>query len=167
MKHIKKILIVTVSILLLAGCDLTSKEIAKNEFKNKPNQSFFGGSLQIIYAENSGGMLNIGSDFSSETRYYIFIIFVSITLLILYIFTLLKKDLSLWYTFSLILILGGGIGNMLNRLTNEGRVIDFLVLNFFNLHTGIFNIADINIMAGLLILIISHLFTKHKHITAD
>lgn len=42
----------------------------------------------------------------------------------------------------------GGIANLIDRVTRDGHVVDYLVLNLGPLHTGVFNLADIAIMAG-------------------
>lgn len=48
-----------------------------------------------------------------------------------------------------LLILAGGFGNLYDRAINDGRVVDFMLLQLGPLQTGIFNVADIAIMAGL------------------
>jgi signal peptidase II len=47
------------------------------------------------------------------------------------------------------LIASGGVGNWIDRLTNDGRVTDFLNLGIGSLRTGIFNVADMVLMAGV------------------
>ena len=48
------------------------------------------------------------------------------------------------------LLLGGGLGNLIDRLA-RGRVVDFLQLRAGPLHTGVFNLGDLAIVAGVLI----------------
>ena len=57
-----------------------------------------------------------------------------------------------------LMILGGGFGNVFDRLY-YGSVVDFIDLNYNNFHWFIFNVADMFITIGVLILIISE-FTK-------
>lgn len=45
-------------------------------------------------------------------------------------------------------MLGGGISNLTDRIFNDGRVIDFMNIGLGGLRTGIFNVADICVMAG-------------------
>jgi len=162
MRIFKKILIICISVFLLAGCDQTSKRIAQDELKNNTMKSYLGGSLQFLYVENSGGMLSFGSELSDETRFIIFQLFVPAMLLLLFAFAILKKDLGRWEIIAFILFLSGGIGNLISRITNEGKVIDFIVIGMFDYHTGIFNIADVYVLVGILFLVISKIFTK-KH----
>ena len=53
----------------------------------------------------------------------------------------------------LLLFLAGGVSNLIDRVT-LGRVIDFLNVGIGPLRTGIFNIADMAIIAGVVILIV-------------
>jgi signal peptidase II len=46
----------------------------------------------------------------------------------------------------------GGIGNLLDRVFYDGRVIDFMNLGIGRLRTGIFNVADVYITIGILLL---------------
>ena len=53
----------------------------------------------------------------------------------------------------------GGISNMIDRVLS-GAVIDFMNIGIGNLRTGIFNVADMAIMAGLFLVVIAHLGAK-------
>ncbi len=54
------------------------------------------------------------------------------------------------YSFTVgLLILAGGFGNLYDRAVNDGRVVDFMLLQIGPLKTGVFNVADIAILAGL------------------
>lgn len=59
------------------------------------------------------------------------------------------------------LILSDGIGNLLDRLLHDGRVIDFMNLGLGSLRTGIFNIADVCITTGVLLLVL-HTFRRPR-----
>jgi signal peptidase II len=50
---------------------------------------------------------------------------------------------------ALALLVGGGLSNWYDRLVNDGRVVDFMVLGIGRLRTGVFNVADIAIMLGI------------------
>lgn len=162
MKSLTKILLISLSVLFLAGCDLAFKEVAKVEFNGQPAKSYLGGTLQFVYVENSGGMLNFGGNLSKDARFLIFTIFVGLMLITLFVYVLVKKDLLGWYIFAFILILGGGMGNVLDRIINDGKVVDFIILRLFGFHTGIFNIADVFVTVGISVLIISKMFKKNE-----
>ena len=65
-------------------------------------------------------------------------------------FVVRKWQLSLAMRTSLTLILAGGLGNLIDRVVNQGLVVDFVVLRFGRLQTGVFNLADVAILAGTL-----------------
>jgi len=52
---------------------------------------------------------------------------------------------------SLACLIGGGIGNLIDRIWNNGAVTDFMMFGLGPLHTGILNIADIAVTFGALV----------------
>jgi signal peptidase II len=58
---------------------------------------------------------------------------------------------------ALSLIIGGGVGNLIDRVFNHGAVIDFLNLGVGSLRTGIFNAADVQILTGIGLLLLQSL----------
>ncbi|MFD1879315.1 signal peptidase II [Vibrio chagasii] len=52
------------------------------------------------------------------------------------------------------MILSGGASNLYDRVINNGAVVDFLNIGFGSFRTGIFNIADIAIVVGALLLLL-------------
>ena len=57
-------------------------------------------------------------------------------------------------------ILGGGLSNLVDRCMYDGRVFDFLNVGIGHLRTGIFNVADIGIMLGVALLLLSSVKRK-------
>jgi len=157
---VKKILLVSLSVFCLVGCDYTSKKIAKDSLKDISVHSYLGGNLKFVYVENPGGMLSFGSDLPVKSRLIIFQLLVSLLLVSLFVYTILMQRIKKWSLIALILILSGGIGNLLDRITNEGRVVDFMMMGIYSFRTGIFNIADVYITFGVLVLILSEIFLK-------
>ncbi|MFA6979224.1 MAG: signal peptidase II [Ignavibacteriaceae bacterium] len=153
----KKILLICLSIFCLVGCDYSSKNIAKDKLKGQPVHSYLGGNIELVYAENSGGLLSLGNDLPNNLRVLIFKIFVTLAMCLLFFYTVLKKGIRKWSLVALILIISGGVGNLIDRIMNEGKVVDFIVMSLNNFHTGIFNIADVYVTIGIIILIFSEI----------
>ncbi len=65
-----------------------------------------------------------------------------------------KTDLGRPQMLAVALLLAGGIGNLLDRVFHGGLVIDFLNMGIGPLRTGIFNVADMAIMAGFALLLL-------------
>jgi len=63
--------------------------------------------------------------------------------------------------FSIALVFSGGIGNIIDRIVFDRHVTDFMNVGFGNLRTGIFNVADMCVTAGVIGLFI--FFNDKKH----
>ena len=84
-------------------------------------------------------------------------IIILVTLLIIWV-ALKSKGLE---KISYLMIVGGSFGNIFDRLYYSS-VIDFIDINYNNFHWFIFNVADIFITLGVMLLIFLELFTKKK-----
>jgi len=79
--------------------------------------------------------------------------------LLLYVATSRRLQVTQVIAFSL--MIGGGAGNLIDRIFNHGAVIDFVNLGVGNLRTGVFNAADVEILAGIALLLLQgFLLTK-------
>ena len=56
---------------------------------------------------------------------------------------------------ALSLFLGGGVGNLIDRLIFDGRVSDFMVIQVGSISTGVFNVADMALMLALGLILVS------------
>ena len=85
---------------------------------------------------------------------FLFILVAIVLFLVLYKYIEKNKISSKLEIVSLGLIMGGLVGNLVDRLL-YGYVIDFLSFNIFGYSFPVFNIADIGIVSGVIILIVS------------
>ena len=101
--------------------------------------------FKLDFVKNYGAAFNI---FSGSK---IFLSFISIIFSILLIYLIFRKNtLNLFDLYSYSFILGGTIGNGIDRI-NKGFVVDFINLNIINF--PVFNIADISINIGFIFLL--------------
>ena len=107
--------------------------------------------FKIEFIRNYGAAFNI---FSGSRLFLSFISVISTILLTYIIFLSEKKFIN---KYGLSLILAGSIGNGIDRILN-GYVIDFIKIKFIDF--PVFNIADIVINIGVLILIINFFKTR-------
>ena len=129
------------SIFIILIDQLTKYFIYYN-YKYYINKDFF--LFKLAFVKNYGAAFNI---FSGSR---IFLSFISILFSILLVYLIFRKDYSNtleYYSYSF--ILGGTVGNGLDRILN-GFVIDFINLNFIDF--PVFNIADISINIGFIFL---------------
>lgn len=90
---------------------------------------------------------------------FIFLSLIPLLALCYGIYYLLKNSqLNTLLVLGICFVIGGGLGNLYDRLL-YGSVTDFLHIDFYFLKTGIFNLADVSIMIGMIMLVI-HLYVK-------
>lgn len=143
--------------------DQATKIVAQSYLASAPPISYLGDVFRFQYMENHGAFLGIGAILPSEARFWLFTIIVALilTTIFVYLVTHNKIDFSLLSSFTLILT--GGVSNLIDRIINDGAVIDFMNIGIGSLRTGVFNVADMAIMGGLgIILFSSHARTKMK-----
>ena len=132
--------------------DRLSKMWISSNFVGKSTH-IINGILDFTYAENTGAAFGM---FSGGTWFLtVFTIAVCAGIAAMLIFY--WKNFSKLTRFSLAMILSGAVGNLIDRLM-LGMVVDFIELTFVNF--AIFNIADIFITMGTILLILSILFTE-------
>lgn len=119
---------------------------------------FIEGFFHLTYAEN------IGAAFSILQGKQMFLVIVTIVLVSFLSFHLFKTQTNkntLWFKISLSLIIGGAIGNLIDRI-RLGYVIDFFDFRYINF--AIFNTADSFVVVGTILLSIIILFGHSDHI---
>ncbi|HZR46207.1 MAG TPA: signal peptidase II [Candidatus Manganitrophaceae bacterium] len=134
---------------LTIGFDQATKAAAKALLRSQPPVSFFGGTVQLLYTENPGAFLSLGAGLSESARFGLFTLVVGGFLAGLFLYLCLSRSAARIEAAALSLVLGGGISNLIDRLLNHHRVIDFMVIGIGPLRTGIFNVADVAITAGV------------------
>ena len=85
-------------------------------------------------------------------RFWLLTVATAVLLIGLTIFLMVQWNTTRLSFIALSFVLAGGIGNVIDRLFHDGRVIDFLNLGLGSLRTGIFNVADVAITGGVILL---------------
>lgn len=135
-----------------AGCDQATKGVAHRLLADRPAVELLGGSVVFVYAENPGAFLSLGAGLSDESRRWIFGIAALAGLVALAVHTVLRPSTSRTQLVAIAAVLGGGVGNIIDRFA-QGTVRDFMNVGVGALRTGIFNVADMTIMAGIGVLV--------------
>ena len=159
----KKLLLILFALAVIAvnvGCDQASKAYARKHFKGKPVISVAKDTLLIVYAENSGGFLSLGSNIKPPFKIWVMIIVPILAIFLALIFIVTSRYLTKVELFLLCCVLGGGISNIYDRVMHNGFVTDFLNVGIGNIRTGIFNLADMAILFGLIFLVIIQALKK-------
>ena len=106
------------------------------------------GVFRLTYTENEGAAFGI----LSEHR-WVFMVMSAIAIVAILIYLWKEKPQSILVRLSLGMILGGGIGNMIDRIF-RGAVVDFIDLQFIPFWSYIFNVADTFVCVGCGLLIL-------------
>jgi signal peptidase II len=148
----KKFIIPLVVISFVLITDRLTKQWAVETLKGMPAESYLSDTFRIIYAENEGAFLSLGSELPEHVRFWLLAV-IPILALVYFGFTLFfSKEASPWQRIAFAFILSGGGSNIIDRI-REGKVVDFLNIGIGTLRSGIFNIADMAIMMGLFLIL--------------
>jgi signal peptidase II len=154
----KRILVIFLVTLSCVGCDQGTKLLA-SEYLPTQMASYLNDILRLGYTENSGAFLGLGNNLSEQARFWIFVVLVGTFLLALFVYLVSNPKQNLASLIALSLVFSGGISNFYDRVVNNGAVIDFLNIGIGSIRTGIFNVADIAIMLGVVLLV----FAQNKN----
>ena len=111
--------------------------------------------------ENSGAAYSLGSDLSPMIKTIVLQVIPAVVLLLLLGLLLIKKEYEREIIFGFCFIVGGGIGNIFDRIA-YGSVTDFVYVDFGFFATEIFNLADVSIVFGTLIVLAYSIFGKKE-----
>ena len=150
----KRNLLITTIVFLSIMLDQISKIWVRNNFESYIENSIIGDVFKLIKVENTGAFLGMGSELSETLRILLLIVLPIIVLISITIYTYIDKTLDKISIIGFSLIIGGGIGNIFDRIV-YGSVTDFLYLDFGGIFkTGIFNIADLSVTTGMILILI-------------
>lgn len=153
MKYIKtRWLPVLIAVGTTVGLDQWTKQLAITHLQGQADHLFFGELFRLTFVRNTGAFLSLGSDFGPVLRTLLLEGFPAVLLIALLVYIFREKRLNSWQVVALALIVGGGLSNIIDRLM-YGHVVDMLHMKFAGLQTGIFNVADMAIMAGMFIML--------------
>lgn len=140
-------------VLLVAGsclgCDQVTKGIARSVLAERDPVSWLGDVVRLQYEENPGAMLSLGAHLPGWLRSFLLVWAAAAMLTLFLAYALLGKNLRNAQVMALSLLVGGGFGNLLDRIMHDGIVIDFMIVGVAPVRTAVFNIADVLIIAGV------------------
>lgn len=150
MKH--PLWLFSLALLACVGCDHVTKQAAEQWLGGVESVVLLGGVVQLELVANPGAFLSLGAELPRWLRELLLIGFVPILLAGAGWFLFRSPRASRTQALAFGLLVGGGLGNWLERINGDGSVTDFVSLGLGPLRTGIFNVADLAIVAGLLLL---------------
>ncbi|MBZ4418491.1 signal peptidase II [Myxococcus sp. RHSTA-1-4] len=144
-----RLTLVTLVLAGTVGCDQATKQLAISGLRGAPGQSFLGGLFRLTYAENPGAFLSLFGGLPRIAQFWLLTAGVGVLLFGMLAYLMASGRPGRLHFVALALCVGGGLSNWFDRLTNDGRVVDFMILGVGPVRTGVFNVADIAIMLGI------------------
>ncbi len=118
--------------------------------------------FQLIWVENKGAFLGMGSDMNPTLKLIFLLILPTIVLGYVIYYIVKTKELDRTSLIAFCCIVGGGIANVFDRIV-YGQVTDFFFIKITEtIKTGIFNVADLSVTTGMIMLLFSGVFNKKK-----
>jgi signal peptidase II len=145
--------VVLLACLVTIGCDRVTKHAAAVLLSDAQERSFLADTVRLSYAQNTGGFLSVGADLPAGLRILVFTVAAGLLLAGLTTMAIRHR----WHGARLLgaaLIVAGGASNWIDRAVG-GAVVDFLNVGVGSVRTGIFNVADVAIMTGICLIVMT------------
>lgn len=141
-------------LLLCVGCDHATKRAAGLLLVSGDRATLAGDAVRFELVSNPGAFLSLGANLPEPVRHTVLMLLVPILLAIVCLYFLTSGQASGAERLALGLVVGGGLGNWLDRVLHDGHVTDFVSVGLGPFRTGIFNFADVAIVGGVLLLLV-------------
>ncbi len=133
-------------ILGVVALDQITKWLAVIYLAGQPSFPLWKDVLHFTYVENTGMAFGMLKD-----QRWVFMVFSTVAIVAILVYLIKFRPKSMWMQVALAMVVGGGIGNMIDRIA-LGYVIDFI--DFTLIDFAVFNIADSFVCVGAGILIV-------------
>jgi signal peptidase II len=138
------------------GCDHAAKHVARSTLDVSGAVAFASETVRFELAQNPGVFLSFGAGAPAALRSFVLLGLVPVALALVCALAWRAGFSSGASLVGLALVAGGGAANWLDRLLHGGAVTDFVSLGLGPVRTGIFNLADVHILAGAALLLLAH-----------
>ena len=143
--------------LALVLIDQVTKLYIKSTFALGESIPILGDFLRITFVENPG--MAFGMRFAGRWFLTLFS-FIASAVIVILLYKLRTEPLRL--RLPLALVLGGAIGNLIDRFL-FGKVVDFIEVSVGSFHWPVFNVADIGVSVGMVVMVVLVIFDKDEH----
>jgi signal peptidase II len=150
--EMKKRVLMVSGVLMLVGCDHATKHLAEVELQGRSHLEVIGGVLDLRYTENRNMAFSALRDLPDPIKRPLVLLLPALAMVLVPVLwrRLAADDRA--SQAALLLVLGGGLGNLLDRVF-RGYVIDFIHVH----HWPVFNVADILLGVGIGLLLLAQL----------
>ena len=127
-------------IILVIALDQVTKYLTLANLASIPTFPIIEDVLHLTYVENRGAAFGMLADHRE-----VFMIISTVGIIAIFVWMAVSKPKSLWMRIGLSFVIGGGIGNMIDRIA-RGFVVDMIDCRFINFY--VFNVADSFVCVG-------------------
>jgi signal peptidase II len=168
-ENTRKILPLSLTVFTILADQISKAFIANNyPIASFISDVFNNDLLWIIHVRNKAAAFSLGNSLPMSVRQALFIVFPIVVLGVIVVGYFRSKDLTWLQRWAAAGILGGGIGNIIDRIARPDGVVDFISVKFFGIfgldRWPTFNIADSVVVISCIILLLSVIFDKRKKI---
>ena len=150
-------------VLINIALDQISKVLVRAYIRLNEVIELIGDAFILTNVENKGAFLGMWSDMSGALRLILLILLPVGVLGYLLYYIISTKSLDKLSTIALSCIAGGGIANVFDRIVFQ-KVTDFLFIDLGGVFkTGIFNVADMSVTFGLIVLVYTWFILPKKN----
>ena len=154
----------SVSIVLLVAANIAADQISKfwirAVIKKNTSSPIIGDYFTLRNVENDGAFLGMGGDLNPTLKLFLLLIIPAGVLLFVLFYMFKEKTMDKLSLIGFSCVVGGGIANVFDRFV-YGSVTDFLFIDLGFVRTGIFNIADLSVTTGMILILWASL-KQHK-----
>ena len=129
-------------------------------------RSFFGDLLRIVHVSNLGAAFSMGDSLPPPLRRIVLAFFPLVVICVVIVFYLRSDDFTKLQRWAICGIIGGGIGNLIDRFFRPAGVVDFIDVKFFGIfgleRWPTFNVADSSVVVCGILLVISFFIMPNK-----
>ena len=155
-------LFIVLLIIFNIAIDQITKVFVRSTLVYQKSEQVIGDYFQLIWVENKGAFLGMGSDMNETLRLIFLLILPTLVLGYVVYYIIKTKNLDRISLIAFCCIVGGGIANVFDRFA-FGHVTDFFFIDLGGVFkTGIFNVADLSVTTGMFMLIFSNFLMKKK-----
>lgn len=161
-----KLLPISLAVFVIILDQITKILVMKNIPLYTIGAQFFGDFLRIIHVANTGVAFSVGATWSDTARRFLFSLIPLIVIGIVVAIYFRNNTWTKLQRWSIMGIVGGGLGNLIDRFFRAEGVVDFIDVKFYGLfgleRWPTFNVADSAVVVCGLILVISFIVTSVK-----
>lgn len=161
-----KLLPLALTIIVIVLDQITKMLVVRFIPMNTIGTQFFGDFLRIIHVRNPGVAFSVGAGLSYSVRRILFSIVPVVVLVLVVVIYFRNNDFTKLQRWAICGIVGGGFGNIIDRIFRPAGVVDFIDVKFYGLfgfdRWPTFNVADSAVVVCGILLIVSFIITIIK-----